>query len=109
MKTEKMETLSFQHLLKRSEDIFEAVAVLGQRGRQVVNRRAAERMLLEQDEPEEEFEESMEPLEENEDYVEEEKETVVAMQDYLGKKLTWRYSSAGEQEDGGEAGDTKES
>ena len=109
MKTEKMETLSFQDLLKRTEDIFEAVSVLGQRGRQVINRRAAERMLLEQDEPEDEFEESTEPLVENEDYVEEEKETVVAMQDYLGKKLTWRYSSADEQEDGEGTGDTKES
>lgn len=109
MKTEKMETLAFHDLLKRSEDIFEAVAVLGERGRQVINRRAAERMLLEQDEPEEEFEESMEPLEENEDYVEEVKETVIAMQDYLGKKLSWRYSSADDDEGEEGAGDSKDS
>ena len=91
MKTTNLETLAFVDLLKRTPDAFEAVAVMGVRSRQVVDRRMAERMLLEQDMIEDEIEESMEPLVENEDYVEEEKETLLAVQDFFEDRLKWEF------------------
>ncbi len=92
---DKMETVAFQELLKRTPDAFEAVAVLGQRSRQIINRRMIERMQLEQDMEEEEIEETFEPLEANENYVEEEKATVLAMQDLFEGRLTWAFRPAG--------------
>ena len=106
-KIEKMETVAFQELLKRTPDAFEAVAVLGQRSRQIVNRRMIERMQLQQDLEEEEIEETFEPLEENENYVEEEKEAVLAMQDLFEGRLTWAFRPAGgdiEEESGDSKG-----
>ena len=95
MINDKMETLAFQELLKRTPDAFEAVAVLGKRSRQIVNRRMAERMLLEQELEEDEIEETFEPLEENENYVEEEKEAILAMQDLFKGRLKWDFRPAG--------------
>lgn len=100
MKTENLETLAFVELLKRTPDAFEAVAVMGLRSRQVVHRRMAERMLLEQDIVEDENEESFEPLEENEDYVEEEKETLLAVQDFFEDRLKWEFRPKDDAESG---------
>ena len=85
----KVETLSFQEILKRTPDIFEAVVVLGQRALQINARRAAERQVLEEDYFEDEY-----PLEEpveDPDYVEEDKSTVLAMEDFFDKRLSWNY------------------
>ncbi len=86
----KIETLSFQEVLKRTPDIFEAVVVLSQRAKQINARRVAENTLGEEDFIEEEF-----PLEGhtvNEDYEEEEKSGVISMADFLGNSLTWYYA-----------------
>ncbi len=95
----KVETLAFQELLKNTPDVFEAVVVLGTRASQIDNRRAAERLAYEDDLTEEELE-LFEP-EEDPDYVEEDKSVVLAMDDYLSKRLTWRYTekNAGGEED----------
>ncbi len=85
----KVETLSFQEILKHTPDIFEAVVVAGQRARQIVNRRAAEQMEFLEDYPDEDF-----PIVETvneEDYVEEEKASPLAMDDFLSNRLEWRY------------------
>ena len=86
----KIETLSFQEVLKHTPDIFEAVVVLSQRAKQINARRVAENTLGEEDFIEEEF-----PLEGhtvNEDYVEEEKSGVISMADFLGNRLTWHFA-----------------
>ncbi len=86
----KIETLSFQEVLKQTPDIFEAVVVLSQRARQINARRVAENTLGEEDFVEEEF-----PLEGhtvNEDYEEEEKSSVISMADFLGNRLTWYFA-----------------
>lgn len=85
----KVETLSFQEILKRTPDIFEAVVVLGQRALQINARRSAERQVLEEDYFEEE--DPMEEAVEDPDYVEEDKSTVLAMEDFFDKRLTWNY------------------
>lgn len=85
----KLETLSFQEILSHTPDVFEAVMVVSQRARQINARRAAERMELEEDYLEDEYV-PMEIIDE-EDYVEETKSSVLAVQDFLDRKLNWRY------------------
>ena len=85
----KVETLSFQEILKRTPDVFEAVVVASQRARQINTRRAAENIDFEDEYSEEDY-----PLVNSFDedaYVEEEKPTVLAMGDFLNDRLNWRY------------------
>ncbi len=90
-----VETLPFQEVLKRAPDIFEAVVVAGQRSGQINARRASERVEYEIDDLEEDY-----PLmdEINEDYVEQEKTTVLAMQEFLADGLTWRFPDEDEND-----------
>ena len=107
MKPDNLETLAFAELLKRTPDPFEAVAIMGIRSRQVTQRRMAEKMLLEQDMLDEEIEETFEPLEENEDYVEEDKGTLLAVQDFFGDRLNWDFRP--KDESGSEGADSSAS
>lgn len=98
----KLETLSFQEILSRTPDIFEAVTVLGQRAIQITARRAAQQVVGEEDYLEDEY--AVEELPEENDYVEEDKVTVLAMQDFMEKRLEWRYT----EKDGGDELDESE-
>ncbi|MEE9466355.1 MAG: hypothetical protein V3W14_12380 [Candidatus Neomarinimicrobiota bacterium] len=93
----KVETLSFQEILKHTPDIFEAVVVLGERASQINARRMAENTLGEEDYIEEDFL-TEEPVE-NEDYQEEDKSTVLAMGDFLEHRLSWHYAEKDTGED----------
>ena len=92
----KVETLSFQEILKRVPDIFEAVVVAGQRAAQINARRAAERVEYEIDEYEEDY-----PMmdEIDEDYEELDKSITMAMGDFMKDNLNWRYASLDEDEE----------
>lgn len=85
----KLETLSFQEILNHTPDVFEAVVVAGQRARQINARRAAERVEFEEEYLDDEYT----PMEiiDDEDYVEEDKSSILAMQDFLESRLNWRY------------------
>lgn len=91
----KVETLSFQEILKRAPDIFEAVVVAGQRAGQINSRRAAERVDYEIDEYEDDY-----PMmdEINEDYEEVDKAITLAMGDFMDDRLTWRYTTLDDDE-----------
>ncbi|MCK4577628.1 MAG: hypothetical protein KAU50_02485 [Candidatus Marinimicrobia bacterium] len=92
----KLETLSFQEILKQSPDIFEAVVVLSERTKQIISRRAAELVMEEDDYTEDEYNTAEPTL--NEDYEELDKEIVLAMADYRNKELEWRFSSPEEEQ-----------
>jgi len=94
----KLETLSFQEILSHTPDIFEAVVVASHRARQIYARRAAENAEFDNDYPEEDYP-LVSPVDEDA-YVEEEKPTVLAMEDFLTERLNWRYV---EQDDGEES------
>ncbi len=91
----KVETLSFQEILKRVPDIFEAVVVAGQRAGQINGRRAAERVDYEIDEYEEDYP-MMDDI--DEDYEELDKAITLAMGDFMDDRLTWRYATPDEGE-----------
>ena len=99
----KLRPISFQELMKQSTDLFEGVLVMGQRARQINARRAAERATIEEDYFDDEYA-LMTPVDEDA-YVEEEKSTLLAMDDYLSSQLSWRYAlpeDEGEDEVAGE-------
>ena len=89
-----VETLTFQEILKRAPDIYEAVVVAGQRSRQIHARRAAERVEFDVEDIEEDYP-MMDAI--NEDYEEVEKATALAMEDFMEDNLTWRYVDEDEE------------
>ena len=93
----KVETLSFQEILKHTPDIFEAVVVTSHRARQIYARRAAEQADFEDEYSEEEYP-LVNPIDEDA-YVEEEKPSVLAMDDFLNNRLNWRYADQENEED----------
>ncbi len=97
---EKVETLSFQEILKHTDDIFEAVVVLGRRARQIVDRQVAEQVTLDTEYGEDEY--ATAELTGNPDYIEFEKPPVLSMDDFLADRLAWRYSSAEDDDDLGQ-------
>ncbi len=101
----KLETLSFQEILGHTPDIFEAVTVLGERAIQITARRAAEHVVGEEEYLEDEY--AIEELPDENDYVEEDKVTVVAMQDFMEKRLEWRYTEKDGGDEPDESGETK--
>jgi len=98
----KVETLSFQEILGHTTDIFEAVVVAGHRAQQINSRRVAERVDFEEEYLEEDYQ-IISPIDEDA-YVEEEKSTVLAMDDFLNNRLNWRYFDPESEETSEESG-----
>ncbi len=98
----KVETLSFQEILGHTVDVFEAVVVAGHRARQINSRRVAERVDFEEEYLEEDYQ-IVCPVDEDA-YVEEEKATVLAMDDFLNDRLSWRYSDPESEDSSEESG-----
>ena len=94
-------TLTFQEILKKAPDIYEAVVVAGRRAGQIHARRAAERVEFDVEDSEEDYP-MMDDI--NEDYEEQEKATTLAMEDFMEDRLTWRYVD--EDDAGPAAGDS---
>ncbi len=97
---DKVETLSFQEILKHTDDIFEAVVILGRRSRQVVDRQVAEQVTIDTEYGEDEF--ATAELTGNPDYIEFEKPPVLSMDDFLADRLGWRYATVENDEGDGQ-------
>lgn len=97
-KIDKVETLSFQEILKHTDDIFEAVVILGRRSRQIVDRQVAEQVTLDNEYGEDEY--ASAELTGNPDYIEFEKPPVLSMDDFLAERLEWRYSTPDKDDEG---------
>ena len=97
----KLETLPFREVLDRTEEVFEAVIVVGQRAKQINSRRAAEQVINEEELPEDEFAVPSGPYE---DYEEQDKSNTLAMTDFLSDQLKWRYAPLETEEDGEKPG-----
>ena len=84
-----LKPLSIQKMEDRTEDIYEAVVVMSKRAKQVLNNRIMEKMI---DAAIEDVEMGVydQVVDENpEDYVESEKATTVAVNDFMDGKLEW--------------------
>lgn len=84
-----LKPLSIQKLEDRTDDIYEAVVVMSKRAKQVLNNRIMEKMI---DAAIEDVEMGVydQVVDENpEDYVESEKATTVAVNEFMDGKLEW--------------------
>ena len=96
----KIETLSFKDILQHTDDIFEAVVMLGRRSRQIVDRQVSEQITVDTDYTDDEYA----PVEMtgNPDYIEFDKPPVLAMDDFLAGRLEWRYGTIEDNDDAGQ-------
>lgn len=92
-----VETVPIRKIEKQTKDLYEATVIVSKRARQIIADRMAEKEISE------EVEEELGLLEEEpqveEDYVEEEKPTTLALQEFLTGELEWGYSSDEEDEE----------
>ena len=88
-----IEPLSIRDMEKRTKDVYEAVVVMTQRSKQIIHERLVERAL--QVESEEELS-ALDPIPEEkdpEDYIELEKPTTIAIDDFMSDKIKWHYNT----------------
>ena len=87
-----VEPISIRQMEKQTADIYEAVVIMSKRARQIAHNRVAEKMLSEM----EDFDsDSMDFMEEDESlsYVEIEKSTTIAIEEFMEGNLSWRNIS----------------
>jgi len=91
-----LKTVPNREIEKRANDLYEATVVASQRARQIVGERHELREVRDYDEEPGLLEELPEP---NENYVEEEKATTVALDEFLKGELEWKYNPAEEEDE----------
>ena len=85
--------ISFEKLLKKTDDIYESVVVSSRRAKQILQERVLKQIIEENAEFREEEEEGIlsEPIvRENIDFDKEEKVTTIALDEYLEGKVSWK-------------------
>ena len=87
-----LKPVSFSKMDEQTDDIYEAVVVMSQRSKQILRDRLIETMLKEEEEKEMGvFDEIIDP--DSVTFQEKEKETTVAIDEFLKGKLSWRKST----------------
>ena len=86
-----LKPVSFSKIDEQTDDIYEVVVVMSQRSKQILRNRLIETMLKEEEEKEMGvFDEIIDP--DSVTFQETEKETTVAIDEFLKGKLSWRKS-----------------
>ena len=86
-----LKPVSFSKMDEQTDDIYEAVVVMSQRSKQILRGRLIETMLKEEEEKEMGvFDEIIDP--DSVTFQETEKETTVAIDEFLKGELSWRKS-----------------
>ena len=84
-----LKPVSFSKMDEQTDDIYEAVVVMAQRSKQILRNRLIETMLKEEEEKEMGvFDEIIDP--DSVTFQETEKETTVAIDEFLKGELSWR-------------------
>ena len=86
-----LEPISIRDLEEKTEDVFEAVVVMTRRSKQILHQRLVEKML--NDEGVEELS-ALDPIPEEkdiEDYIELEKPSTIAINDFMSGQVKWHY------------------
>ena len=87
-----LKPVSFSKMDEQTDDIYEAVVVMSQRSKQILRDRLIETMLKEEEEKEMGvFDEIIDP--DSVTFQELEKETTVAIDEFLKGELSWRKST----------------
>ncbi len=86
-----LKPISVRDVEKRTKDVFEAVVIMTQRSKQIIHQRLVEKALSNEGEG---ALSAMDPVPEEkdpEDYIELEKPSTIAINDFLGGKVKWHY------------------
>tara|TARA_B100001013_G_scaffold56633_1_gene29713 strand:+ start:17 stop:301 length:285 start_codon:yes stop_codon:yes gene_type:complete len=87
-----LKPVSFSKMDEQTDDIYEAVVVMAQRSKQILRGRLIETMIKEEEEKEMGvFDEIIDP--DSVTFQETEKETTVAIDEFLKGELSWRKST----------------
>ena len=88
-----VEPISFKKLLKKTDDIYEAVLVASKRAKQILQDRVVKQMIDENQEIVDDDGIFAEPVvREDIDYDKEEKVTTIALNEFLDGKIDWKKS-----------------
>ena len=88
-----IEPISFKKLLKKTDDIYESVAVVSKRAKQILQERVLKQIIEENTELSEEEGVLSEPIHrEDIDFDKEEKVTSIALDEYLEGSVNWKHS-----------------
>ena len=88
-----IEPISFKKLLKKTDDLYESVAVVSRRAKQILQERILKQIIEENTELSEEEGILSEPIHrEDIDFDKEEKVTSIALDEYLEGKVNWKHS-----------------
>tara|TARA_Y100001970_G_scaffold263934_1_gene349936 strand:+ start:621 stop:917 length:297 start_codon:yes stop_codon:yes gene_type:complete len=88
-----IEPISFKKLLKKTDDMYESVAVVSKRAKQILQERVLKQIIEENTElPEEEGVFSDPIRREDIDFDKEKKVTSIALDEYLEGSINWKHS-----------------
>ena len=88
-----IEPISFKKLLKKTDDIYESVAVVSRRAKQILQERVLKQLIEENTELPEEEGVFSEPIHRADiDFDNEEKVTSIALNEYLEGNVNWKHS-----------------
>ena len=88
-----IEPISFKKLLKKTDDLYESVAVVSRRAKQILQDRVFKQIIEENTELSEEEGVLSDPVHrEDIDFDKEEKVTSIALDEYLEGNINWKHS-----------------
>jgi DNA-directed RNA polymerase subunit K/omega len=86
-----LKPISVRKIEEKTMDVFEAVVVMTQRSKQIIHQRMVERMLDNEGEIELTVLDAIPEEKDPEDYIELEKPSTVAIDDFLAGQVKWHY------------------
>lgn len=92
-----LEPISIRDLEEKTDDVFEAVVVMTKRSKQIIHQRLVEKALNDEEVGELSVLDPIPEEKDPEDYIEMEKATTIAINDFLSGKVKWHYINQSDQ------------
>ena len=87
-----LKTLSVRDIEKKTKDVFEAVVVMTQRSKQIIHQRLVDKALSTEGEGALSALDPIPDEKDPEDYIELEKVSTIAINDFMSGKVKWHYT-----------------
>ena len=92
-----LEPISIREMEEKTDDVFEAVVVMTRRSKQIIHQRLVERMLNEEGVEELSVLDPIPEEKDIEDFIEMDKPSTIAINDFLSGQVKWHYINKLEQ------------
>ena len=86
-----LKPISVRDVEQRTKDVFEAVVVMTKRSKQIIHQRMVEKMLENEGEVELTALDAIPEEKDPEDYIEMDKPSTIAIEDFLSGQVKWHY------------------